>query len=663
MKRTLALALATAILPAFAGAPVVANYDQVDTSRWRCRLCPFDLATAARGRVAGGAVDVRDAEARFGRDNGLGEAGAHADVNASFARRDDRGRHALVEGVDLGLDSRYAEVRTGRHGRYDIAFGWQEIPRLVSTDGVTPDGRHFDNATHREKQAASVTIDATRRLRLQGAYRREAKTGARETYADFLYQATGLAKPVDQTTEELGGQAVFNSRPLLVAAEVTRSRFCNAHRSLEWENVSGAQRTGRLALAPDNVADAASLHSRATLGRTRFSTRLTWGRQRQNDAFLPYTANTRLALDPLPRAGLDGRVDTFAGVARLVSQVTDRLRLSLGHREQERDNATPALILTPVLGEAFATPPRPGRAYAWRKADTDAALRYRLAKRTFVAFGSRMREWERSPLEIAGNEERAFWVDLTARGANGLVFSLKAERSVRDAAAFQKTTRNNPLTRRYYQAARDRQLWRSSIDYHIAALNLSLGAEVDLTDTAYPDSRLGVQDERDRGFALDLAYAPTADLSLSAFVSSREADATTAGSDPFSTPDWRYGTADDVATAGFAADARGLLHPKLDLSLTFNQSLGRGRYETVVSDAALTFPDLVSDHRSLEVEATYRWRDRTAFIARWYREDYAGADWGLDGVAPDTIRSVLAFGRQPPVYTNSLLAFRIERRL
>ena len=228
---------------------------------------------------------------------------------------------------------------------------------------------------------------------------------------------------------------------------------------------------------------------------------------------------------------------------------------------------------------------------------------------------------------------------------------------------FEDTTRNNPLTRRYYQAARDRQLWRLGLDYHVAALNLSLGAEVDLSTTAYPDSMLGLQDERDRGFAFDLAYAPTADVSLSAFVSSRKADATTAGSDPFGAPDWRYGTADDVATAGFAADARGLLHPKLDLSLTFNQSLGRGPYETVVSDAALTFPDLVSDHRSLEVEATYRWRDRTAFVARWYREDYAGADWGLDGVAPDTIRNVLAFGRQPPVYSNSLFALRIERRL
>ena len=155
-----------------------------------------------------------------------------------------------------------------------------------------------------------------------------------------------------------------------------------------------------------------SLHARATLGRTRFSTRLTWGRQRQDDVFLPYTTNTGLALDPLPRAGLDGRVDTFAGVARVVSQVTERLRFSLGRRERKRDNATPALTLTPVIGEAFATPSRKGRAYAWRKSGTDVSLRYRLAERTFVAFGSRMRERDRSPLEIASNKERAVWVDL-----------------------------------------------------------------------------------------------------------------------------------------------------------------------------------------------------------------------------------------------------------
>ena len=672
---SLAAALAAAAPPALA-VPVVPNYDHADTSRWRCRLCPFDLATAARGRLRVGALGVADAEARFGRHNGLGAAGAYADAGGTFARRDANGAHVAVEATDLGFDSRYAQVRGGRHGRYGFAFGWQEIPHLISTDGATPyAGRAVlhvaaarnpvTDATERRKRTASVRIDASRRLRLQASYARETKTGTRTSYADFLYQATGLPKPVDQTTEEVGGQVVFTSRPLLLAAEASRARFRNAYRSLIWQDAfaPAGTRTGRLALAPNNVADTVSLHSRATFGRTRFSTRLAWGRHRQNDAFLPYTTNAGLDLEALPRTGLDGRADTFAGVSRLVTEITGRLRLSLAHRERRRDNATPTLILAPVLGEAFPTPARRSRAYALRLADTEATLRYRFADRGSVTLGTRLRELERSPLEIAANAEDAFWIDLAARASGGLVVSLKAMRSARDAAAFRATTRNNPLTRRFYQAAREQRLLRAGVDYPVVAANLALGADIELRDTSYPDSGLGVLRERRRALSFDLTFAPTADARLSAFLATDLDDATTAGSSPFAPAAWRYETLDRTRAAGLVADLRGILHPKFDISATYSQSVGRGRYETVVGGDGLPFPKLVSDHRSARIETTYHWRPGTAVVVHWYWEGYAGADWAADGVTADAIRDVIALGRRTPAYANSYVGLALERRL
>ena len=82
----------------------------------------------------------------------------------------------------------------------------------------------------------------------------------------------------------------------------------------------------------------------------------------------------------------------------------------------------------------------------------------------------------------------------------------------------------------------------------------------------------------------------------------------------------------------------------------------------MVDDGVHAFPDLVSDHRSLEIVATYRWRRQTAVIARWYQEDYASADWALDGVTPSAIRNVLAFGWRAPTYATGFFGLSVERR-
>ena len=269
---------------------------------------------------------------------------------------------------------------------------------------------------------------------------------------------------------------------------------------------------------------------------------------------------------------------------------------------------------------------------------------------------------QRTPLEYPATTNAVRGSISPPKGPGGVTVSFKAAQAARDASAIQDITRNNPLTRRFYQAARDQRVWRTRVDYRPPAVDLSLGVDVDVRDTAYPDSQLGLRRERDRGWGVDVSYAPAAKVSLSAFLSSRVADATTAGSQAYPRDEWWYGTQDQTRTAGFVARASGVLHANLDVALTYNQSLGRGRYDTVVDDGVHAFPDLVSDHRSLEIVATYRWRRQTAVIARWYREDYASADWALDGVTPSAIRNVLAFGRRAPTYATGFFGLSVERR-
>lgn len=689
-RTALGLLAAAIAVPLQASPTVTPNYDNVDISRWRCRLCPFDLATGAQGRWRAGALVVDDAEARFGRHNGLDRAGARGNGSAFFARRDGDGRHLAVDGADLGLGNRQGRLRAGRDDRYDAAVTWRELPHNVATDGrtpyagrttlalpdawTTPSGpgllpatpdRAVDYATRRRRGHARLALMPTANVRLQASYAREAKTGTTETYADRFYQATGLPKPIDTVTDELGTEIVLTSEPWLVAAALRRSRFRNANASLAWQSAFSrrGEPASRIALAPGNDLDTATLASRARLGRTRFSIHANWGRHRQDETFLPVTTNAALDPAPLDADSLGGRVRTFAGTANLVSRLTARLRLHLKHRLHERADKTPRLLLKPVLGDLFETAPRPNRIYEVRRATTEAGLRYRPGGRARLEIGGRSVRAERSRLEIATNHERLAWIDLATRTLGGFEVSVKASRGERTASAFKDSTRNNPLTRRFYQAAREQRAMRIRVDNRATGMPVSLGAEVDLRVTRYPASTLGLTGMRDAGWGVDMGYAVAEGLSVAAFLESRVLDSTTAGRQAYPSTDWWYGTADDVRTAGLVVRTSGVVHADLDVTLTVQQSLGRGRYETAVADAVFVFPDLVSDHRSLEVEATYRWRPKTALIARWYAEDYRGADWALDDVAPTAIGNVLAFGRRSPTYANSYFGLALERRM
>ena len=387
-----------------AAAEAVANYDQVRSDRWRCRLCPFELASHREGSWRVGAISVEDAEPRFGRDNGLDKEGTRLDLHAGYRHRGTDGRAVTVRGDDLGLDSRdlvldYADSRRG-----GIAFRWREIPRNVATDGRTPyagrtvlslpehwvrafdtarmtalgdtarmtalgdTGNAFDHGTQRRMAAATANFRPHPRWRIEADYSRETRTGTADTHADFLYQTVGLPKPIDHETEELGGKVRFEAGTFLLAGSVRGSRFENGDPALEWDNAFGTlPATGRKGLAPSNDARSASLVSRWTRGRTSINGSVTWGRHRQDAPFLPYSGNPGVDVGPPPSDSLHGQARTLATTFAVVSRPTDRLRVSLRHRRSERDNDTRTLLLTPV---------------AWRPVRNDAAPQPRVRLRS-----------------------------------------------------------------------------------------------------------------------------------------------------------------------------------------------------------------------------------------------------------------------------------------
>ena len=638
-----------------------------------------------------GAVSVEDAEPRFGRDNGLDEDGPRLDLHGEYFQRGADGRSLIARGDRLGLDSRDLGIEYGAPWRGGMTLRWREIPRNVSTDGRTPyagrtiltlpddwvrafgttgmtalseAGTSFDNATQRRRASAAAHFRPHPRWGIEADYVRETKEGTGETHADFLYQAAGLPKPIDYRTEEVGGRVRFETGPFLLAAGLRESRFENGDRALTWENAyTEFPATGRKGLAPDNDARSLSLVSRWTRGRTVFNGALTWGRLRQDAPFLPYTANDDVNVDPLPADSLRGQVRTLAARLTVVSRLTDRLRISLGHRRRERDNDTEPLLLTPVLGDLFATAPRHSRVYGFDRTSTEVRLHYRLSRRVGVGFGSEATRVRRAPSEITHNDAWRHWIELRATNHRGLRTALRFAEGSREASAFRIVTTNNPRTRRFHQAEREHRTWTVELDYQFPSTGLSVGVDADYRRNSYPESALGLRHDEDRGWSADLTYAPNARMSVSAFRAVRETDAGTAGSGAFSVADWWYGTRDTVDTDGLTVELRDVLRDGLSLSLTLARSTGRGHYDTETVAGDSRFPDLLSEHRAVDVRVRYPLRRRTLLVGRYYLEDYGAADWARDGVGVAAARNLISFGRELPDYANGLFSISIETRL
>ena len=693
MKRVTLAGLAP-LLSAFAmstsaAGPIEPNYAHVDTERWRCRLCPFEMATPNEATWTVGAVQVKNAEVRFGRDSGLTEAGARADSGLAYLRRDEDGRTIALSARRLGLDSRALAVVV-KGNRTAMRFDRREIPRYVAADGMTPfkgastlrlpdawaagfdtadmtglgQATRFDHATERRRTTIEVRLDPLPEWWMQAGYSRDTKTGTGEAFADFLYQSTALPRPVGFVTDEFTTGAGLERDSFTVAAQWRNSRFRNRDRALAWQNPwrGPPVARGRMGLSPDSNAQSLTIVSSMAIGsRTTAHGTLTWGEARQDDVFEPYTTNTRLVLDALPANSLDGRARSFAGTVNLVARPTDRLRLKLRHRHRARDNQSPARTFTPVRGEAFPVAPVASRAYDVQRSTTRLGIEYRFAPRVRLgAYADSMR-LRRAPAEVSRNEEHRYGIELAVGDRHGFRGKLSVEDADRAASAFRHATSNNPLTRRYHQAARDQRIWRAQVGYEFRA-GASVGLLAECRDHVYPESALGLQGDRDCTRGVDIALAPNRNMAVTAYYLEEEANSATAGRVGFSGPAWRYATIDATDTAGVRLDVEELFDGRFELSVDVVGSWGTGRYTTETAGESLPFPDLVSDLASIDVHVRYRLRNRGVVLLQLRHERYTGDDWALGG-GLDAVRNVLAFGNASPRYANTLVgvSFALSR--
>jgi len=683
------LAIGVFLMPA-------ARAQAVDTSEWICEFCPFE--SGRRADLAAGASSVSDDSAYFGDASGYADSGVYAnlDGDGSWVRNDHR-LQWLVE--DLGLDSRYAELRGGRQGTFDYDASYRQLPRhqYFTTDTIflqsaadtlsLPSGwvrapltsgftelntnlvRRNIESERRVLQIGGKYLPSSR-IRLSANYSRQERDGIDVYGGSYFTQSSLLPGSFDYATDVVDVGIRYAGDHGFVALEYYLSDFDNSTTALNWEtpftSAAGAE-FGSLAQPPDNSFQQWSLS-----GNYRFSnhpTVITYtgaiGSMDQNALFLPYTTNAGLGVAPLPRSNLAADVDTRNLALSLTSRIFDKTRLKMAYRFDERDNQTAQESWTRVITDTFNSGEAESNIpYSFERSTFNISADYDLFDTVRVSGGYDRKSIDRDFQEVANQTEDSGWGRVRWRPNEIVQVVARGGASERDIDAYNETFAatlgQNPLMRKYNLAYRYRRFGEVTVVASLPNKPVSLTVNGMFADDDYSQSQLGLTGGEDLRLAADLSWALSDNTSIYLSGGYENIESEQAGSELFGTPDWRASSSDDFYTFGGGFRARKIAD-KFDLQLDYTRSDGTSEIE--MSSAGMTgsrFPDLESKLDFLRLRLSYQRTERTQIDINLRYQRFKAEDWALQGVGPATIPVVLTLGAEP--YDDQTVVFGIGFR-
>ncbi len=683
------------LLPAmlFSMQAALVGATEPEVSKSECRQCIKYYGW--RGDLDLGLAYASDDSFRFGDYRGVEEKGFYAAVDGDVHFRNQQGRYFDLYARNLGLDSRRLDMRGGNQGRYELRFAWQEIPKYrgfgtqtpflgVGSDNLTlpADWVHssttggmaaLDNSltvaplkTQRKTLDVGATINFTRYWSYRVDFQRQEKKGSRSLGAGLYFNnSTILPAPVDFTTNQFDMRLSWARKRGQVQLGFTGSYFDNGNTSLTWQNPFTANvnhQAFRAALEPDNEAYQFNLFGAfAFSSRVRLSGRAAIGSFSQDDPFIPYTINPDYSDLPLPRASLNGKLDTstFNLSGKLSARLNSRLSFTARAKLDERDNKTPVDLYTQVPSDLLPTIDRFNRPYSYEREQYSVDLRFKAHRILRLSGGARQKNIDRTLQAVARSEETTWWgqARLTPFAAAQLRFKL--ESSQRNVSDYSQPDDggpvDHPLMRKFNQA--DRNLDRARIELDLMpsgafGINLSyFQAKAD-----YSASEIGLQASNEESYSINLNYTVGKKVVLYAFLTRDDIDADIVNSTGGSAILWNAVTRDRITTAGFGLSAR--ISKKLSLGLDFVSSDSKGNILVQTTLDEEPFKPLRTDLSSAKVYFDYEVNDNWGYKLYAEYENFSSQDWAIDGLGAAGISSVLTMGAQSPEY--KVWYFRVQ---
>jgi MtrB/PioB family decaheme-associated outer membrane protein len=673
-----------------------AHAQEVDTSEWVCEFCPF--ASGSRADITVGASSLSDDSAYFGDASGYSEEGAYANVDGEGSYASDTHRlEWLIE--DLGLDSRYAELRGGRQGTFDYNVSYRQLPRhrffttnsifLQSsgdtlslpagwvqaplTSGFTELGA---NLTPRNIESERRTMELggrylpSSRISLSASYRRQERDGLDIYGGSYFTQSSLLPGSFDYVTDIADFGIRYAGDNSFIALAYHLSEFESNTTALTWETpfipTPGAE-FAALAQPPDNSFQQISLSGNYRLAQhpTVIAYTAAIGSMDQDAPFLPYTTNATLAASPLPRANLAADVDTRNLAVSLTSRIFDKARLKISYRYDERDNQTAQDAWNRIITDTFVSlESETNIPYSFERSTFNLSAEYRLFDSVRVSGGYDRKTIDRDFQEVAEQTEDSGWGRLRWRPNETIQVTVRGGAAERDVDAYNETFAaslgQNPLMRKYNLAYRYRRFGELTVTASLPESPVTLTVKGMYADDEYTRSQLGLTAADELRLAADLSWALSENTSIYLSGGYENIESEQAGSEQFAAPDWRASNNDDFYTVGAGFHARQIAD-NFDLQLDYMRSDGTSEIE-LESDVSGSsrFPDIESTLDYLRLRLSYRRSERTQFDINLRYQRFEAEDWALEGVGPATIPVVLTLGAKP--YDDKVLLFGIGFR-
>ncbi|MDH3613116.1 MAG: MtrB/PioB family decaheme-associated outer membrane protein [Gammaproteobacteria bacterium] len=662
-----------------------AHAQAVDTSGWACEFCPFEDGHRADYEI--GATSVDGDSAYFGDATGYDEDGAYANVdgNGSYAKDGYRLRWTAE---DLGLDSRAIELKTGRPGSYDINLGYRELPRRQFNTTATIFEQNAGDAlalpsswvpagltsgmTQLDSSLVARNIESDRSVfdlgarfvasdhwRISADYRRHERDGSRITGGSSFTQASLLPMPFDYVTDEVDLGIRYGADNGFVTLGWYLSDFSNDNAALTWEQPYSVDPligndTFSRAQAPDSQLQQVSLQAGYSFPKQKtvvsFSAAI--GEIEQDSSFLPYTITSSIVTTPLPRANLDGSVDTSNFALAVTSRVIDKGRIKFSYRYDERDNKTAQDQWDRVIVDTFGSAELEANIpYSFERSTLSLSADYDLFDTVRVSAGYDRKDIDRDFQEIGEQTEDSGWGRLRWQPTPTLEMDFRGGASERDADRYDEvlaaSLEQNPLMRKYHLAYRYRRFGELTLTYSPADGPISITLDSLYADDNYNQSELGITGGEELRVAADLSWAISDNASAYLTAGFEDIESEQAGSEVFAAPDWRATHDDDFTTVGLGFRVRNIAD-KVDIQLDYIRSDGAS--EIIVDSASggpSEFPELSSELDYLRFKLTYQYSARLAMNLNLRYMRFVAEDWALEGVEPATIPTVLSLGAEP----------------
>ena len=587
-------------------------------------------------------------------------------------------------------------------GLWNLAPEWEVAPGSSNTLGFT----------NLDATLVNLKVDTKRKWFDLGCERRlgsawmfdvdwkhETKDGARTLGGIFGHAASNprsviLPAPVDWTTDIVEAMFRYATNRVQFGAGVYASFFSNDESTLTFQNAYGYRNGwapgveypdafGRLALAPDNSYVQLKVYGGMNFARaTRLTADLSYGKMRQDEALLPYTVNPDLEVHtPVPLASLDAEVNTTMLNLRLTSQLARRLGLAVNYHYDDRDNKTPRAVY-PYIGadsqdQRRFEQGRINRPYSYTRHRADAMVTWRFARSSRIKAGVDYSDYSRDFQEVRDSDEFGWLAGVTLRGWSQGSLNFNYRRSKRDVSEYIGNVPlissylpgtvdgddydNHPLLRKYYLTDRDRDEYRLRADFAPGA-TVNIGLAASYAEDDYDESFFGLNNAKVRSYSLDAGWYPQEHIALTGFYTREKYDSDQSArfffndrsaEDPDN--DWFVDSRDKVDTWHFALTFKDLGAERgwkgLDFGLDYTYSDTRSDIDvTAVTWDTAPLPPLQARMRTFTLWGTAQLSPNSSLRLAAESSDLSSSDWGLDGVAPDTLANVLLLGESAANY-------------